>query len=76
MRPREGEVEKNTKEMKLFTPKAPLEFVAIDILGELITTKRGNRYILVISDRYSKLVQTVPLKKITAAHIAQAFVHH
>ena len=29
-----------------------------------------------ISDRYSKLVRTVPLKKITAAHIAQAFVHH
>ncbi|CDF35613.1 unnamed protein product [Chondrus crispus] len=67
---------RNTKQMKLFTPKAPLEFVAIDILGELITTKRGNRYILVISDRYSKLVRTVPLKKISAAHIAQAFVHH
>ncbi|CDF36784.1 unnamed protein product [Chondrus crispus] len=67
---------RNTKEMKLFTPKAPLEFVAIDILGEQITRKRGNRYILVISDRYSKLVRTVPLKKISAAYIAQAFVHH
>ncbi|CDF36773.1 unnamed protein product [Chondrus crispus] len=66
---------RNTKEMKLFTPNAPLEFVAIDILEELITTKRGNGYILVISDRYSKLVRTVPLKKITAVHIAQAFVH-
>ena len=62
--------------MNLFTPNAPLEFVAIDILGGLISTKRGNRYILVISDRYSKLVRTVPLKKITAAHIVQAFVHH
>ena len=41
---------KNTKEMKLFTPKAPLEFVAIDILGESIATKRGKRYILVISN--------------------------
>ena len=67
---------KNTKEMKLFTPNALLEFVAIDILGEIISTKRGIRYILVISDRYSKLVRTVPLKKITAAHIAHAFVHH
>ncbi|CDF40870.1 unnamed protein product [Chondrus crispus] len=65
---------RNTKEMKLFTPKAPLEFVPIDIFGELITTKRGNRYILVISDRYSKPARTVPLKKISAAHIAQAFV--
>ena len=70
------QLRKNTKEMKLFTPKAPLEFVAIDILGELITTKRGHRYILVISDRYSKLIRTIPLKKITAAHIAQAFVHN
>ena len=50
MRTRKGEVEKNTKEMKLFTPNASLEFDAIDILGELITTKRGNHYILVISD--------------------------
>ena len=57
-------------------PRAPLEFVAIDIFGELITTKQGNRYILVISDRYSKLVRTVPLKKITAAHIGQSFVYH
>ena len=67
---------KNTKEMKLFTPNAPLGVFAIDIPGELVTTKRDNRYILVISDRYSKLVRTVPLEKITAAHIAPAFVHH
>ena len=67
---------RNTKEMKLFTPNAPLEFVAIDIFGELITTKRGNLYILLISDRYSKFARTVPLNYITAAHIAQAFVHH
>ena len=66
----------NTKETKLFTPNAPLEYVTIDILGEPNTTKRGNLYILVISDRYSKLVRTVPLKNIAAAHIAQAFVHH
>ena len=67
---------KNAKEMKFFTPNAPVEFVAIDILGKLITKSRGNRYILVISDRYSKLVRTVPLKKISAVHIAQAFVHN
>ena len=67
---------RNKKQMKLFTPEAPLEFVAIDIFSELITTKRENRYILVISDRYSKLVRTVPLKNISAANIAQAFVHH
>ena len=50
--------------MKLFTPIALLEFVAIDILGEVITTKRGNWYILVISNRHSKLVRTVPSRKL------------
>ena len=76
MRAGKGEVEKEHEENEFFTPNALLEFVAIDILGELITAMQGNRYILVISDRYSKLVRTVPLKKISAAHITQAFVHH
>ena len=65
-----------SKKMKLFPASGPLEFVAIDILGELIRTPRRNRYLLVISDRYSKLVRTVPLKKISAIEVAKAFVHH
>ena len=67
---------KNSKEMTLFPAHAPLEFVAIDILGELITSRRGYRYLLVITDRFSKLTRTVPLKRITAATVATAFVHH
>ncbi|MGH0053543.1 MAG: DDE-type integrase/transposase/recombinase [Sphaerochaetaceae bacterium] len=62
--------------MKLFPATEPFEMVAIDILGELIRSPRGNRYILVITDRFSKLVQTVPLKRITAAEIAKAFVNN
>ena len=62
--------------LKLFPASAPLEFVAIGILGELIKTPRGNCYMLVISDRFSKLVRTVPLKKVTASEVAKAFVHH
>lgn len=67
---------KNSKKMQLFPAKAPLEYVAIDILGELIKTPRGYRYLLVISDRFSKLVRTVPLRRITAATVAMAFVKH
>ena len=67
---------KNSKKLQLFPPCAPLEFVSIDILGELIRTKRGHRFLLVITDRFSKLVRTVPLKRITAADIAKAFVTH
>ena len=62
--------------LKLFPARAPPEFVAIDILGELIKTPRGSCYMLVISDRFSKLVRTVPLKKVTASEVAKAFIHH
>lgn len=62
--------------MHLFPVNASLEYVAIYILGQLIRTKRGHRYLLVISDRYSKLLRTVPLKRIAAAQVALAFVHY
>ncbi|CAN8062284.1 unnamed protein product [Agarophyton chilense] len=62
------------KSMTLFQAKAPLQYVSIDILGELIRSRRGYRYLLVITDRFSKLVRTVPLKRITAAVITQAFI--
>lgn len=65
--------------MKLFTQTAPLEYVAIDILGELVATKRGNTYLLVLSDRcesWSAPLRTASLKRITAAQVASAFVHH
>ena len=65
-----------TKSLKLLPAKAPLESISIDLLGELIRTPRGNRWLLVITDRFSKLVRTVPLKRITAATVAKAFVHH
>lgn len=60
--------------MRLFPATALLVFVAIDILGQLITTKRGIRFLLVITNRLSELVKTVPLKNTTAGAIAKAFV--
>ena len=39
-------------------------------------TPRGNRYLLVIVDRFTKLVKTVPLKNISASSVARAFVTH
>ena len=67
---------KNKNYLKLFPAEAPLEFVAIDILGELLRTPRGNRFLLVILDRFSKLARAVPLKRITAFEVAKAFVRH
>lgn len=61
--------------MKLFPPPtASQEFVGIDIFAQLLQTPRGNNFLLVITNRCSKLVRTIPLKNITAALVAKAFV--
>ena len=67
---------KHSSTLKLFPAKAPLEFIAIDLLGELIKTPRGNRYLLVMTDRYSKLTRVVPLRNIKSDTVAKAFVNH
>jgi len=48
--------------------------VGIDILGPLLNTVDGNRYVFVMSDRFSKLTRTVALRHITAGTVASAFL--
>lgn len=48
--------------------------VSIDIMGVLIRSERGNRYVFVITDRFIKLVQSAHLIRITSAEIAKACV--
>ena len=69
-------LKRSASTLKLFPATAPLESISLDILGELIRTPRGNRFILVMTDRYSKLVPAIPLKRITAYEIAGAFVSY
>ena len=66
----------NVQQLQLFPPSGPLESVVIDVLGELLKTARGNQYLLEISDRITKLTRTVPLKGVSAAEVAKAFVGH
>lgn len=46
----------------------------MDILGPLPRTDKGNQWVLVIKNRFSKLTRTIPLKQTTAPTIAQAFI--
>ena len=62
--------------MKLFPATEPLESVAMDLLGPLPPSKSGNRHILVMTDRFTKLTQVVPMRKITADKVASAFCVH
>ena len=69
-------LQQNASQLQLFPAVAPLEDIAMDILGELWTTKRGNKYLLVINDRCTKLVRTIPMRGITALDVAKAFCTH
>ena len=66
---------KRTGLMKLFPALRPLESVAIDILGPLPKGSNGHQYLLVIVDRFTKLTQVVPLRRVTAYDVAVAFVN-
>ena len=46
----------------------------MDILGPLPITSRGNQYVLVMSDHFSKWVEAVPLPNQRAETVARAFV--
>jgi transposase InsO family protein len=65
---------RHTNFLQLFPAKGPLESVAMDILGPLPRTKHGNRFLLVIADRYTKVTRTVPLRTVTAISVARSFV--
>jgi Integrase zinc binding domain/Integrase core domain len=67
---------KRVSMMKLFPANEPLEFVAIDILGPFSKTVHSNRFLLVNSDRFSKLTRTIPMRTTTALAVAKAFCTH
>ena len=52
----------------------PMELWAIDVLGPLPMTARGNQYILVMPDHFTKWVEAVPMPNQRAETIAKAFV--
>jgi Integrase zinc binding domain/Integrase core domain len=62
-----------TSYLKLFPASSPLEYVSIDLLGPLPKTAHRNRFLLVMTDRFSKLTRTVPLRSTTAYVVAKAF---
>jgi hypothetical protein len=53
----------------------PMELWAMDVLGPLPMTARGNQYILVISDHFTKWGEAVPMPNQRAETVAKAFVN-
>ena len=54
---------------------APLDRICTDILGPLPITPRGNQYILVVTDSFSKWVEAYPIHDTTATTTAQVILN-
>ena len=52
----------------------PFSRVAMDIVGPLLTSQAGNRYVLVICDYATHYPDAIPLKSIDAEHVAEKLV--
>ena len=53
---------------------APLERVAVDIMGPLPRTDNDNEYLLVVGDYFTKWAEAYPLKYHTAQTVADVMV--
>ena len=53
----------------------PMERVALDIVGPLPETEKGNKYLLVVGDYFTKWMEAYPIKDQTAKTVADKFVN-
>ena len=51
-----------------------MERIAVDILGELPNTERGNKYVLVVADYFTKWTKCYPMLNMEAATVAKLLV--
>ena len=65
---------RHQKDLKLFPAAGPLDFVAMDLLGPLPKTAHGNRHVLVMTDRSTKLTRSIPLRTPTTSVVDNAFL--
>ena len=52
----------------------PMERIAVDIMGELPETERGNKYVLVVSDYFTKWPECYPMPNMEAVTVAKLLV--
>jgi hypothetical protein len=54
--------------------KVPFERVAVDLIGPVVSSSRGHRYILTVVDFASRYPEAIALKKIDVISVAEALV--
>jgi len=65
---------RHTTPLTLFPATEPLKELSVDIFGPIPASKKGNRFILVITDRFAKLTKCVALRRITPVSVASAII--
>ena len=64
-----------SKEVQRLYSGRPWQKVAIDLVGPLPATELGNRWILVLTDHFSRWQDAIPLPDATASTVAEALDH-
>ena len=54
--------------------REPFERIALDIVGPLRRTRKGNQYILVICDYATRYPEAIPLRSIDAGTVAEHLI--
>ncbi|KAL6421071.1 hypothetical protein ACFW04_013595 [Cataglyphis niger] len=66
---------KGRYEMQIYNAGIPFEKVQLDVVGPFPTSSSGNKYLLVITDCFTKWVEAFSLKNVRAKTIAKTFVN-
>jgi len=66
---------RHTTPLTQFPATAPLSELSVDIFGPILASKKGNRFILVITDRFAKLTKCVVLRRITAMSVTSSIIN-
>lgn len=69
-------VRKHHRPLELLPAAESLAFVAPDLLGPVSKTERGHQLLLVVIDRFFRLVRFVPLRTSKASIAARPFLDH
>ena len=65
---------RHSGQLQLFSASRPFEVVGIDIFGPMPCTQQGNRYVVVMVDRFSRWTELVAVPDITTITVADVVV--
>ena len=69
-----GPAQKQHRPMKQYNVGAPMERIAMDVLGPLPLSHRGNKYLLIVADYFTKWPEAYPIPNQEAVTVATVLV--